>query len=51
MTISPLAGKPATKEMLVDLARLEREYYVRVPTRMTPRSGSSCGDGDWVGNG
>ena len=31
MTISPLAGKPATKEMLVDLARLEREYCVRVP--------------------
>jgi phosphoglucomutase len=26
MTISPLAGKPAPKEMLVDLARLEREY-------------------------
>ena len=29
--ISPLAGKPATKEMLVDLARLEREYYERQP--------------------
>src|SRR5436853_1107066 len=27
MTISPLAGKPAPKEMLVDLSRLEREYY------------------------
>ena len=27
VTISPLAGKPAPKEMLVDLARLEREYY------------------------
>ncbi len=31
MAISPLAGKPAPKEMLVDLARLEREYYVRTP--------------------
>ena len=31
MAISPLAGKPATKEMLVDLARLEREYYERKP--------------------
>lgn len=31
MTISPLAGKPAPKEMLVDLARLEREYYERQP--------------------
>src|SRR5882672_5737267 len=31
MAISPLAGKPAPKEMLVDLARLEREYYERRP--------------------
>jgi phosphoglucomutase len=31
MAISPLAGKPAPKEMLVDVARLEREYYARKP--------------------
>jgi phosphoglucomutase len=31
MAISPLAGKAAPKEMLVDLARLEREYYARRP--------------------
>jgi phosphoglucomutase len=31
MALSPLAGKPAPKEMLVDLARLEREYYARTP--------------------
>src|SRR6516165_10614880 len=31
MSISPLAGKPAPKEMLVDLTRLEREYYQRRP--------------------
>src|SRR5258708_23622971 len=31
MAISPLAGKPAPKEMLVDLARLERAYYKRQP--------------------
>jgi phosphoglucomutase len=31
MAISPLAGKPAPKEMLVDLAKLEREYYERKP--------------------
>ena len=31
MAISPLAGKPATKELLVDLARLEREYFERRP--------------------
>jgi phosphoglucomutase len=30
-TISPLAGRPAPKEMLVDLARLERQYYERKP--------------------
>ena len=39
MTISPLAGKPAPKDILIDLARLEREYYtcrpdVRDPTQM-----------------
>ena len=31
MAISPLAGKPAPKDMLVDLARLEREYYACRP--------------------
>ena len=31
MAISPLAGKPAPKSMLVDLARLERDYYERQP--------------------
>lgn len=31
MAISPDAGKPAPKEMLVDVARLEREYYARSP--------------------
>src|SRR6266850_5988259 len=29
--ISPLAGKPAPSSMIVDLARLEREYYQRKP--------------------
>ena len=31
MAISPLAGKPAPKNLLVDLARLERDYYERQP--------------------
>ena len=31
MAISPFAGKPATSDMLVDLAKLEREYYERKP--------------------
>jgi len=30
-TVSPMAGKPASEEMLVDLIRLEREYFARVP--------------------
>ncbi len=29
--ISPLAGKPAPSSLIVDLARLEREYYERKP--------------------
>jgi phosphoglucomutase len=31
MALSPLAGKPAPKELLVDLARLERDYHERKP--------------------
>src|SRR6516164_1456217 len=31
MAISPLAGKPAPKELLVDFANLERAYYDRRP--------------------
>jgi phosphoglucomutase len=30
-SLSPLAGKPAPKEMLIDVARLEREYFDRKP--------------------
>src|SRR5262249_21774143 len=33
---SPLAGLPAPKEMLVDLARLEREYFERRPDLADP---------------
>jgi phosphoglucomutase len=35
-TISPLAGKPAPREMLVDLARLEKEYFQRKPDVADP---------------
>jgi len=31
MATSPLAGKPAPKELLVDLGRLENDYYARSP--------------------
>jgi phosphoglucomutase len=30
-SLSPLAGKPAPKEMLIDVARLEKEYFERKP--------------------
>jgi len=31
MAISPLAGKPAPKELLIDVGKLERAYYDRKP--------------------
>jgi phosphoglucomutase len=34
--ISPLAGKPAPKDLLVDLARLEKEYYENKPDVSDP---------------
>lgn len=39
MAISPLAGKPAPKELLVDLKQLERDYYEKRPdpTKVTER--------------
>jgi len=44
MAISPLAGKPATKEMLVDLTKLEREYYECRPVSFgtSGHRGSQC---------
>ena len=43
MAISPLAGKPAPKEMLVDVARLEREYHGRKPDLGDPNQLVSFG--------
>jgi phosphoglucomutase len=34
--ISPLAGKPAPKQMLIDVARLEKEYFERKPEVSDP---------------
>jgi phosphoglucomutase len=42
-SISPLAGLPAPKEMLVDVARLEREYYERRPDLGDPNQMVSFG--------
>jgi phosphoglucomutase len=41
--ISPLAGRPAPKEMLVDLARLDREYFERRPELGDPSQRVSFG--------
>jgi phosphoglucomutase len=43
MAISPLAGKPAPKELLVDLSRLEREYFERRPNLADPNQLVSFG--------
>jgi len=43
MAISPLAGQPAPKEMLVDLARLERDYFERRPDLGDPNQLVSFG--------
>jgi phosphoglucomutase len=41
--ISPLAGKPAPKEMLIDVARLEKEYFERHPDLHDPNQLVSFG--------
>src|ERR1700741_3866844 len=41
--ISPLAGKPAPRELLVDLTRLEREYYAHQPDPANPSEKVSFG--------
>src|SRR5262249_18125520 len=43
MTISPLAGKPAPKEMLIDPVRLEREYFEHRPDLDDPNQLVSFG--------
>jgi phosphoglucomutase len=43
MTISPLAGKPAPQDMLIDVARLEREYFARRPDLDDPEQLVSFG--------
>ena len=43
MALSPLAGKPAPKSLLVDPARLEREFYARRPDPSNPLEQVSFG--------
>ncbi|MBL9175424.1 MAG: alpha-D-glucose phosphate-specific phosphoglucomutase [Verrucomicrobiales bacterium] len=43
MPLSPLAGKPAPRELLVDLARLERDYLEQRPDPSDPNQRVSFG--------
>jgi phosphoglucomutase len=43
MALSPLAGKPAPAEMLIDPARIENEYYARKPDLSDPAQRVSFG--------
>jgi phosphoglucomutase len=43
MALHPLAGKPAPKDVLVDVAGLEREYYARKPDPSDPAQRVSFG--------
>jgi phosphoglucomutase len=43
MALSPLAGKPAPKDLLIDVGRLEREYYERKPDISDPNQLVSFG--------
>src|SRR5262245_37553923 len=42
-SVSPLAGKPASGDMLINVARLEREYYERRPEVSDPHQMVSFG--------
>ena len=42
-SVSPLAGKPAPKEMLIDVAQLQREYFERRPDVNDPNQLVSFG--------
>ena len=43
MPISPLAGKPAPRSLLIDVAALERDYFNRKPNTSDPRQMVSFG--------
>ncbi len=43
MALHPLAGQPAPKDLLIDPARLEREYYERLPDAGDPQQLVSFG--------
>ena len=42
-SVSPLAGKPAPKEMLIDVAQIGRDYFARRPDMNDPAQRVSFG--------
>jgi phosphoglucomutase len=49
-TVSPMAGKTPSQEMLVDVTRLEREYFERLPDVEDPTQLVSFGTGGHRGS-
>src|SRR3974377_410282 len=43
VSVSPLAGKPAKREILVDVSRLEKAYFERPPDLQDPNQLVSFG--------
>jgi len=41
--VSPMAGRPASREMLIDVTRLEHEYFARSPNVEDPNQLVSFG--------
>ena len=50
MALSPLAGKPAPKEMLIDPLQIEREYYSRKPDPADPAQKVAFGTSGYRGS-
>ena len=43
MTLSPLAGKPAPENILIDVAQLDHDYFANKPDPSNPRQLVSFG--------
>ena len=49
-TVSPMAGKTPSQEMLLDVTRLEREYFERLPSGEDPTQLVSFGTSGYRGS-
>jgi len=48
--VSPMAGRPASREMLVDVTRLEYEYFARSPNVEDPNQLVNFGTSEYRGS-